>query len=54
MILDTDSAEIFINDGETVFSMTLQTASEANEITFISDGNLVLDVTTYKLDSTLH
>lgn len=53
MILDTGSAEIFINDGETVFSMKLETASEANEITFISEGNLVLDVKTCKLDPTL-
>lgn len=53
MILDYCSAEIFIGDGETVFSMTLETDPEAEDITFISQGDLILNVTAYRLDPTL-
>ena len=53
MILDEGSAELFLNGGETVFSMTLETDPKADNITFVSDGDLILDVKTYKLDSTL-
>lgn len=50
MILDRFSTEIFINNGETVFSMTLETEMSAKDITFQANGSLFLDVTKYRLD----
>lgn len=44
IILDKYSAEIFLNDGEQVFSSTFYTPMEANEISFSCDGEITVNM----------
>jgi beta-fructofuranosidase len=50
MLLDKWSAEIFVNDGEQVMSLTYYTDPSAEDITFSADGNVTMDLTAYRLD----
>lgn len=50
VILDRYSAEIFLNDGQQVMTMTLYTELEARGIRFIADGSVKLKVTKSDLD----
>lgn len=47
VVLDRFSAEVFANDGEQVMSITFQTDAAANEISFVVDGLVRLNVTKY-------
>ena len=49
IILDSFSAEVFVNDGEYVLSATLYTPLEADGISFYADGEAVIDVVKYDL-----
>ncbi len=49
MILDTFSAEIFVNDGAQALSMTFYTDPAADGISFLADGAAVMDVIKYDL-----
>ncbi len=49
MILDRFSAEIFINDGEQVMTITMYTDQAADGISFFADGSVKLDVVKYDL-----
>ncbi|MCM1135284.1 MAG: glycoside hydrolase family 32 protein [Clostridium sp.] len=49
IILDTFSAEIFVNDGEHVLSATFYTEPEAEGISFFADGKVKMDVVKYEL-----
>lgn len=50
VILDRYSAEIFVNDGEQVLSMALYTEQAANEISFVADGTVKINVTKSDLE----
>lgn len=50
LILDRYSAEVFINDGEKVMSMTLITPQTADAISFYAEGMAQFDVDFYTLD----
>jgi beta-fructofuranosidase len=50
ILLDKWSAEIFVNDGEQVSTLTYYTDPSADDITFSADGNVKMDLTTYRLD----
>ena len=49
MILDNNSAEIFINDGEQVFSTTFYTTLEADGISFTCDGTAITNIQKYDI-----
>lgn len=49
VILDKYSAEVFVNDGEEVMTLTFHTALDADRISFYADGNVEIDVTKYDL-----
>ena len=49
ILLDRWSAEIFINGGEQVMSVTFYTPLTARDISFSSEGSAILDVTAYKI-----
>ncbi len=49
MILDRNSAEIFINNGEKVMTMTIYTPETADGIYFLADGQVNMDVVKYSL-----
>ncbi|MCR5452696.1 MAG: glycoside hydrolase family 32 protein [Lachnospiraceae bacterium] len=49
IILDRFSAEIFVNDGEKVMSLTLYTDIEATGISFHSVGEVEFDITKYDI-----
>jgi beta-fructofuranosidase len=49
ILIDKWSAEVFVNGGEQVISTTFYTPIEAEGITFSADGNVVLDMTAYRL-----
>ncbi len=49
IILDRFSAEIFVNDGEHVLTITLYTDQAAEGIRFFADGNVQMDVIKYGL-----
>ena len=49
IILDRYSAEIFVNDGEQVLSMTFYTAQTADGISFEAQGHAIIDVEKYDL-----
>ena len=51
IILDKFSAEIFVNDGQQVFTTTIYTDQSAEGITFLADGKVNMDVTKYDLIS---
>ena len=49
LILDRFSAEVFVNDGEQVLSMTLYTPMTANGISFEARGSVLMDVEKYDI-----
>lgn len=49
LILDKYSVEVFVNDGQQVMTATIMTDAAANGITFLSDGQVQMDVTKYDL-----
>jgi beta-fructofuranosidase len=49
ILLDRWSAEIFINGGEQVMSVTYHTPPEAETISFRSEGKAVLDISSHKI-----
>ena len=49
IILDSFSAEIFVNDGEQVLSVTMYTDLAAKGISFFADGQVSMDITKYDL-----
>lgn len=49
IILDRFSAEVFINDGEQVMTITFYTPQTADGISFYADGVALLDVVKYDL-----
>ncbi len=49
ILLDRFSAEIFVNDGEQVLSTVLYTPQSADGISFVADGNAIIDVEKYEL-----
>lgn len=51
LILDRFSAEIFINDGEQVMTVTMYTDQAADGISFYADGSVSMDVVKYDLIS---
>ena len=51
MILDRYSVEIFVNDGEKVLSAGLYTPLEADRISFLVDGDAVLSIRKWNLES---
>ncbi len=49
VLLDYNSAEIFVNDGEYVLSITMYTDISADGISFFADGDVNMDVVKYDL-----
>ena len=49
ILIDKWSAEVFVNGGEQVISTTFYTPIEAEGITFSTDGEVLLDMTAYRL-----
>lgn len=49
IILDSFSAEIFVNDGEYVLSTTIYTDAAADGISFFADGMVTMDVEKYDI-----
>lgn len=49
ILLDRWSAEVFVNGGEQVMSMTYYTATDAGGVTFSAEGSAVVDVTYYEM-----
>ena len=49
LLIDRWSAELFINDGEQVISMTYYTSPDASDVIFSADGKAVIDVTKYEI-----
>ena len=49
IILDSFSAEIFVNDGEQVLTATMYTDQTADGISFFADGTVEMDVVKYDL-----
>lgn len=49
MILDRFSAEIFVNDGEAVMTITMYTEQNADGISFYADGMVKMDIVKYDL-----
>jgi len=49
VILDRFSIEVFINDGEQAMTATILTDVDARGISFLADGEVVMDVTKYTL-----
>lgn len=49
LILDRFSAEIFVNDGEQVMTVTFYTDQAARGISFLADGSVSMDVIKYDL-----
>ena len=50
IILDRFSAEVFVNDGEQVLTITFYTDQSADGISFFADGEAVIDVLKYDLE----
>ena len=49
ILLDRWSAEIFVNGGEQVMSLTYYTPYEAKDITFTAEGSAVVDLESYEM-----
>lgn len=49
ILLDRNSVELFVNDGEKAMSAALYTPLDADSITFESKGNVKLDIEKYDL-----
>ena len=50
IILDRYSAEIFVNDGESVITTTMYTDQNADSVSFYADGKAQMDIVKYNLD----
>ena len=50
ILIDRWSAEVFVNGGEQVSTLTYYTDPSADDITFTADGNVRMDLTAYRLD----
>ena len=50
IILDRMSAEVFINDGEQVMSATLYTQQSADGVSFLADGEVLINVVKYDIE----
>ena len=50
IIRDRFSAEVFVNDGEQVLTITFYTDQSADGISFFADGEAVMDVLKYDLE----
>ena len=50
VVIDRFSAEVFVNDGEQVMSVTFTTDTAANGISFVADGAVKLDITKYDIE----
>ena len=53
ILLDRWSAEIFINGGEQVMSVTFYTPLDADDISFSAEGRLTLDITKNRIEPAL-
>ena len=51
MFVDTSSVEIFVNDGEEVFTSRIFTDEKSNGISFFADGNTEVDINIWSLKS---
>ena len=51
LLLDRYSVEAFVNEGEKVMTMTLETRLSAEEITFAAEGGATMDIRKYRLRS---
>ena len=49
ILLDKNSAEIFVNDGKYVMSMLLYTSLSAEKIWFVTDGKVRMDIEKYDI-----
>lgn len=49
IILDRFSAEVFVNDGEQVLTITFYTDQSADGISFFADGEAIMDIVKYDL-----
>ncbi len=49
ILIDRWSAEVFVNGGEQVMSLTYYTPAEADGITFTAEGRAILDVVAYRM-----
>ncbi len=49
ILIDKWSAEVFVNGGEQVMSLTYYTPPEADGIRFAAEGSVMMDVTAYQL-----
>ena len=50
IILDRFSVEVFVNDGEQVVTATMYTDKIADEISFVADGCVNMDITKYDIN----
>jgi beta-fructofuranosidase len=50
IILDRFSVEVFVNGGEKVMSMTLETETSADRVSFYCDGEARVSVRKYRID----
>ena len=51
IILDRLSVEVFVNDGEQVMTVTIDTPQDAKGISFFADGDVMIDVVKYDIDN---
>ena len=49
ILIDKWSAEVFVNGGEQVMSLTYYTPADADGITFLADGTVAMDITAYHI-----
>ena len=49
ILLDRDSAEVFVNDGEQALTMTFYTPQTADGISFECSGNALVSVEKYEI-----
>ena len=49
ILIDKWSAEVFVNGGEQVMSLTYYTPADADAITFSADGTVAMDITAYHI-----
>ena len=50
ILLDRNSAEIFINDGEQVITTTLETPQDYKGISFLCSGKAIMNISKYELE----
>ena len=49
VVIDRFSAEVFVNDGEQVMSITFKTDLKAEKISFVADGVVKIDILKYEI-----